>query len=1370
MTDFALGIDLGTTYSCVAVHFEGQTEIIPAPNGFTITPSLVHVVTPDEFIVGWDAVDRIATHPTQTIYGAKRLLGRQPSADEVERIQQYFPYQVKIADDGELAISVLNRDFSIVQISAKILAHLKNNAAEYLGRTVENAVISVPAYFTQPQREAVRQAGELAGLKVLRVVNEPTAAALAYRAGNREHEKILVYDLGGGTFDVTILELRDKVYEVLATGGDSFLGGLDFDKAIRDWLRQQFESAHGVSLEGDAAALQRLMTAAEAAKIAVAKSDRHTVQIPFLAKSNDKLPKRLGFELEVTRAQLGDICKDLIEQTLIIADEVLVEAGLGTDEVGEVVLVGGMTRFPAVRQRVGQYFRSEPNTSLNPDEVVAVGAAVLADAIVNQSDALQLVDVVPVSIGATVNFGPYETVVYRNSKVPLVVEKTIPTAVDFQTGLSLRIFQGESPNPSDNVFLGELTIMGIPPLPKGEIAVIVEYALNDEAILSVTAREAKTNQELSYRFSTAKPVEVAQLRRDLAPAAESEPEVPAAAPQDVMEVAEIVEDEPIVDDSATIEAASARAQAATNQLNELAKHGRQNFADLESLAAEHLADEAVAAIFEAAGASLVDVQTSANGLGVIQGEIEFAATASEAEGLAERAEQILGAAKAALTKITAATNEIAHRIREIENAQLQAKEAENAEKLAEIRRATAKQLDRLAAAENAQSERVRQAAQKVGEAPVPDEDALEMLARVRDLAKHCTGLFDEATAARRNATGATALPAAVAAARQLEYLKTEYESAAAGIAHELANLEAHVAAAEAEARRIAERAQAEAQLRAAIATAKTNWDEAVTAGTRRLALLRDRFGVWFEPSGAEFAFLQTNATLHDTFTSSLAKVEEQSRLLHAAFESIDSAQDPADLASKTSAVQQAVSTFDLAYAAAEADLGKATDAFERRQAAKAEAEAAENLPSLLPETERQQTEPPAAPVSIGRIKLDRRPVGPDPRGEETGGGDPGPDLSAAPYRDISAIVTVIDTAQPAAAAPQLEIVEDDTPVAETVLAESDSEMADEIVDLGGFSDDDTDELAFLVLEHQTNTPGQATASQLPSDEAVGKWLVQHALVSEDQLAEAISIAAKINRPFEAYALAEGYLSKNEVQNVEREQSHLGKKYDYKTFAETVIYMGLLSEAEVAEIETRRRAVSRSIGDILVEKKALDRKKLERAMADLQAALQPAKVHDLNLPANLKKPTLVKIFVAMLTKNLQELADLTVVPQVIDGLDAGTAELGFLTAALPLSGNVKASIGLSFDAGAAYAAATELNPALGMVDPLPREPQVGELCRFFEETVGQCVAQIKGKSSTKIGAGKCENATGQWATKAPASISLAIDLKCPKGNMRLLWRE
>jgi molecular chaperone DnaK len=495
-----IGIDLGTTNSCAAVVKDGKPFVIPSREGYNTIPSIVAINEKGKVIVGHPAKGQLLINPRNTVYGAKRLVGRQFSSTVVTDLIGRFPYQIVAGPGGEAAVQLGDQQLSLQRVSALVLGEVKDIAQQWLKTEVNRAVITVPAYYNDNQRHAVREAGELAGLKVERILNEPTAAALAFAHGRHLEQRILVYDLGGGTFDASVLQLQGNVYEVVSTGGDTFLGGVDFDKVIVDHLLAAFKEKNGIDFPGDRVALQRVTDAAERAKIALSEQLEYKVKVPFVALVGDK---PYDLETTVSRSELVLLTGHLVDRTLKVCDEVLAARNLKPAEVDEVLLVGGQSRMPLVRERIRNYFGREPSKAVHPDEAVALGAALLAHSIESgQIDGVVLVDVLPMSIGVGLPGGRFKKIIERNTSLPHKKSLSIATTKDDQQSLEIAVFQGEADKAQENEYLGTLVIPNLAPGPRGSAAFDIVFSLSAESILTVTAEDKQAGRTVTATFST----------------------------------------------------------------------------------------------------------------------------------------------------------------------------------------------------------------------------------------------------------------------------------------------------------------------------------------------------------------------------------------------------------------------------------------------------------------------------------------------------------------------------------------------------------------------------------------------------------------------------------------------------------------------------------------------------------------------------------------------------------------------------------------------------------------------------------------------------------------------------------------------------
>ncbi|NMB70491.1 molecular chaperone DnaK [candidate division WWE3 bacterium] len=484
-----IGIDLGTTNSCMSVMESGQPKVIPNAEGANTTPS---IAVPDQNIVGVAAKRQQVVNPKNTIFSIKRLMGRKFTDPEVQELSKDYPYSIVSGPNGLACVEVEGKIYTPQEISAKILAKLKTDAEKFLGQSITEAVITVPAYFNDSQRNATKEAGQIAGFDVKRIINEPTAAALAYGLDKTKAQKIVVYDLGGGTFDVSVLEIGDGVFEVKATNGDTHLGGDDFDRKIIQWLLAEFKQETGIDLSGDRQAMQRLKDAAEKAKIELSSVTETEINIPFIT-ADQTGPKHLTYKL--SRSKLEQLIDDLLHKTVTPIDNALKDAGLNKSQIDEVVMVGGMTRMPKVNEIVKNYFGKEPHKGINPDEVVAVGASIQGGVLGGDVKDILLLDVTPLSLGIETLGGVSTPLIKRNTTIPTTATQVFSTAADNQTSVEINILQGEREMAADNKSLGRFILDGIPPAPRGVPQVEVTLDIDANGILNVTAKDKATNKE-----------------------------------------------------------------------------------------------------------------------------------------------------------------------------------------------------------------------------------------------------------------------------------------------------------------------------------------------------------------------------------------------------------------------------------------------------------------------------------------------------------------------------------------------------------------------------------------------------------------------------------------------------------------------------------------------------------------------------------------------------------------------------------------------------------------------------------------------------------------------------------------------------------
>ena len=505
-----IGIDLGTTNSCVSIMSGGDPVVIANSEGSRTTPSVVAITDKGERLVGQIAKRQAITNPEHTIFSIKRLIGRKFSSRQVEEATKRLPYKMSEASNGDVQVLLRGKQYSAAEISAMILQKMKQTAEDYLGEKVSEAVITVPAYFDDSQRQGTKDAGQIAGLNVLRIINEPTAASLAYGLERKKEERIAVYDLGGGTFDISILEIGEGVFEVKSTNGDTYLGGDDFDIRIMDWLVEEFKRDQGIDLRNDRMALQRLKEAAERAKIELSSSQESEINLPFIT-ADSAGAKHLV--LKLTRAKLEQLVDDLVQKTIGPCKKALDDAGVTARDIKEVVLVGGMTRMPKVIQTVRDFFGKEPHKGVNPDEVVAIGAGIQAGVLKGEVKDVLLLDVTPLTLGIETLGGVFTHLIDRNTTIPTKKSQIFSTAADNQSAVTIRVCQGEREMANDNKLLGQFDLVGIPPAPRGLPQIEVTFDIDANGIVHVSAKDLGTHKEQSIKITASSGLSKEEIER-----------------------------------------------------------------------------------------------------------------------------------------------------------------------------------------------------------------------------------------------------------------------------------------------------------------------------------------------------------------------------------------------------------------------------------------------------------------------------------------------------------------------------------------------------------------------------------------------------------------------------------------------------------------------------------------------------------------------------------------------------------------------------------------------------------------------------------------------------------------------------------------
>lgn len=509
--DPVIGIDLGTTNSCVAVVEDGAPKVIPNKGGYKTTPSIVAIAESGRRLVGHIAKRQVITNSENSVYSAKRLIGRPWGHPAVERARETMTYKLIEGPHNDVRIQLRDRDYTVPEISAMVLAEMKKVAEDYLGQSLEKCVVTIPAYFTDGQRQATKDAGKVAGLDVVRIINEPTAAALAYGFGKETQQKIAIFDLGGGTFDISILQIGQGVYEVVATAGDTSLGGEDFDQRVLEWLVFGFAKEYKIDLRKDKMALQRLRDSAERAKCELSSTNSAEINLPFIISAEGQ--EALHLQRTLSREKLDELCVDLVERAIQITERTLGDAKISIDEIDEVILVGGMTRMPLVQEQVSRFFNKAPCKGVHPDEVVALGAAIQGAVLFDDSSEMLLLDVTPHKLGIMISGGFFQTLIEANTTVPTSASHVFTTVRDGQTAVKIIVLQGESDRAEDNELLGEFILTGLRSATRGEVEIDVSFEISADGILSVSARDIETGKQQSITVTATSGLTDEEIKR-----------------------------------------------------------------------------------------------------------------------------------------------------------------------------------------------------------------------------------------------------------------------------------------------------------------------------------------------------------------------------------------------------------------------------------------------------------------------------------------------------------------------------------------------------------------------------------------------------------------------------------------------------------------------------------------------------------------------------------------------------------------------------------------------------------------------------------------------------------------------------------------